>query len=471
MKAGRAKGGRETNVRRKQRVMSETASEAIHSTDTMPEQWEWVERSVWTDNMLNALETRGEERKWYSLMDKVYDPSNLHMAYKKVMSNKGAAGIDGIDLKRYTRKLDHNQDVLHRELRLGSYRPKAVKRVYIDKAGSHQKRPLGIPCVRDRIAQTALKHVIEPIFENIFKNCSYGFRPGRSCKDALREMDKLLEKGYCHVVDADIEGFFDHIDHQIMMDRVEELIADRSVLKLIKHFLKQNVMDGMKVWVPQEGTPQGAVISPLLANLYLNSLDDVLQEKGHHVIRYADDFVILSRSQSKAEEALDIVGNWMEQNHLKLHPGKTHVVDMSISGSEFTFLGYRYSRHTNKRGQTTLHRFVACKSLGKIRAVVKEKTPRKHGCSLEVIIADVNRSLRGWFVYFQHASKLDHVGLDGYVRRRLRRILRKRAKRYQSNGANRQDHKRWPNSFFEAHGYYSLVTAHDAAVQSLRGTC
>jgi len=420
--------------------------------------------------MLNTLNTRGKERRWYSLIDKVYSPANLQAAYERVKRNNGAPGIDRISVSRYGQSLEHYQATLQRELQTSSYRPKPVKRVYIDKLGSCEKRPLGIPSLRDRIAQTALKHVLEPIFEQSFASCSYGFRPGRSCRDALRVVEKLLLQGYVHIVDADITSYFDQIDHTILMDEVRSLIADGAVLNLIELYLKQGIMEGLRYWEPESGSPQGAVISPLLANLYLNPLDHLLQERGIQIVRYADDFVLLCRRAEEAEAALTLVRDWMAAHKLQLHPTKTQVVDMATVGSQFTFLGYKFLRHTNKRGVTKLLRAVAPKSLRKIKSTIRDKTPRKHGNSLEVIIADLNRSLRGWFGYFQYAKANDHSALDGYVRRRLRRLLRKRTKRHRGTGRACSDHRRWPNQFFADHGYFSLAVARASVVQSLRGT-
>lgn len=444
--------------------MSNTASHAIDWTTLTARDWSWVERSIWSGGMLNTVVTRGKEQVWYSLMDKVCRAETLAAACLRVSANRGAPGIDGMTISRYHKNLAHHQATLHQQLADRSYRPLAVRRTHIRKPGSKELRPLGIPCVRDRIAQTAFKLVLEPVFEVTFADCSYGFRPGCSCKDALREVDQLLKAGYRYVVDADIQGFFDNLDHSILMNRVRQRISDGTVLEYLHRFLKQGIMDDLRYWEPEEGTPQGSVISPLLANVFLNEFDHFLCERGYRLVRYADDFVILCSSAEEAQSGLHLVQDWMETNKLTLHPTKTHIANLHESGGEFSFLGYRFKCHQNKKGQVRLHRFVARKSLKKVKARLRELIPRKHGNSLEVILTTVNRSMRGWFNYFCHASVMDHEALDGYIRRRLRRLLRKRTKRHRGSGGSPDDHLRWPNKFFEAHGYFSLVVARAAMV-------
>ena len=235
--------------------------------------WAWAETCVWTDRMLATLETGVKGGKWFSLVDKVWREDNLRVAFARVAANKGSAGVDHVGVAAYGERMESEIVKLSAELREGSYRPQPLRRVYIDKPGSAEKRPLGIPTVRDRVAHGAVKQVVEPIFEAVFAANSYGFRPGLGCKDALREVQRLLNEGWTHVVDVDIKSFFDTIDHELLMKQIGERISDGRLLDLMRLFLKQGVLDGLESRETEEGTPQGGVISPLLANVYLNPLD------------------------------------------------------------------------------------------------------------------------------------------------------------------------------------------------------
>lgn len=403
--------------------------------------------------MVSALVNGVKGDKWFSLIDKVYRPATLAAAWRRVERNKGAAGVDGQSVERFAAQADRYLQELHEDLKSGSYRPGAVRRVEIPK-GDGKSRPLGIPTVKDRIVQAALQMVVEPIFEVRFRPGSYGFRPGRSCKDALREVDRLLKEGYVHVVDADLKSYFDTIPHDRLLARVGEVISDGRLLALIERFLHQDVMAGMARWQPTAGTPQGAVISPLLANLYLHPLDLLMEQGGWRMVRYADDFVILCRTPGEAAAALAQVQSWVAANGLTLHPDKTKVGDSSQPGQGFDFLGYRFEAG---------RRLVRKKSLKAFKDKVRAKTGRSRGDSLERIVADLNPLLRGWFGYFKHATAATLYGvLDGFVRRRLRAILRKQEKR-PGNGRCRADHQRWPNAFFATHGLFTLTEAHRLA--------
>jgi RNA-directed DNA polymerase len=394
---------------------------------------------------------------WFSLIDKVYRSGTLYAAWATVKRNGGSAGVDHQEIKDFERELGEEIEGLAEELRTGSYRPRPIRRVYIDKPGSKEKRPLGIPCVRDRVVQAALRLVIEPIFEREFAAHSYGFRPKRGCKDALREVDRLLRAGYTHVVDADLKAYFDTIPHEPLMEDIGRYIADGRVLGLIEGFLKQDVLENMVHWTPEKGSPQGAVISPLLANLYLHPVDMAMAEAGYEMIRYADDFVILCRSREEAEKALEIVQRTTHERGLTLHPEKTRVVDLSVSGQGFDFLGYRFENGTRRPRK---------KSLKKLKDAIRSKTGRSNGHSLAVIIEDVNRTMRGWFEYFKHSNKWTFPSIDSWVRRRIRSILRKRIG---LKGISRgHDHQRWPNQFLRDHGLFSLVDAHATLLQSSR---
>ena len=292
--------------------------------------------------MLATLVRGIEGGKWYSLMDKVWKKDNLDNALKAVARNAGAAGTDGVSVEKYLKTRPQRLMHLQERLRAGTYTPQPVKRVWIPKLGSKEKRPLGIPTVEDRVVQTAVRSVIEPIFENLFAEHSYGFRPRRGAKDALREVDARLKSGMEWVVDVDLKGYFDSIAQAEMMERVAEHIADGALMELLERFLKQGVMESGKGWQPTEmGTPQGAVISPLLANLYLNALDHRMAEAGKIMVRYADDFVILCGSQAEAEETLKQLRGWVEEAGLTLHPTKTRIVNTKQPGG-FDFLGYHF---------------------------------------------------------------------------------------------------------------------------------
>lgn len=405
--------------------------------------------------MLAALGNGVRGGKWFSLIDKVYRPQTLEAAWQKVKGNAGAAGVDGQSVKQFGFRAEIYLAELEQALKTGEYRPEPIRRVEIPK-GSGKMRPLGIPAVKDRIVQTALKLVIEPVFEREFEESSYGFRPQRGCKDALREVDELIKGGYTHVVDADLESYFDTIPHAALMRQIEERISDGRVLELIALFLSQDIIHGMKRWTPTGGTPQGAVISPLMANIYLHPLDRGMKQQGYRMVRYADDFVVLCRTAEQAQAAHEEVKSWVKQNGLTLNPDKTQVGDCRQAGQGFEFLGYRF-----EAGQ----RWVRPKSLKALREGIRQKTQRTRGDSLAKIIEDLNPMLRGWFNYFKHAQSVAQLGIDGFARRRLRAILRKQEKR-PGMGKCLDDHLRWPNTYFATQGLFTITAARVSASQS-----
>jgi len=415
--------------------------------------WDWVEPSIWTDRMLTALENGVKGGRWFSLIDKVYSPSNLESAAMEVAQNGGAAGVDRVTIEMF---VDHKQANLTRlsdALRTGTYVPQAVRRTWIPKPGSNEQRPLGVPTVSDRVIQNALRHVLEPIFERDFAEHSYGFRPGRSCIDALARVEALMEAGYTHVLDADLKGYFDTIDHGILMERIEEKVSDGRVLDLIRQLLQQGILEDGQMWTPEAGSPQGSVLSPLLSNIYLNPLDHLLAEHGFAMVRYADDFVVLCRSRSEANAALELIRSWVDEAHLTLHPTKTRIVDATSAG--FDFLGYHFERG---------YRWPREKSLKKLKDTIRQKTKRTRGASLQRIVADLNRTLPGWFGYFQYSHWTTFRPLDGWIRMRLRSILRRHQKK---RGRGRgSDHQRWPNAYFAELGLFSLEAAHVSVSQS-----
>lgn len=407
--------------------------------------------------MLEALVEGPKGGCWYSLNDKVAKGANLRAAWEQVRRNRGAPGVDRVTIEMFEKRLDENLDRLGRELRSGSYAPQAIRRLYIPKPGRPgEERPLGIPTVRDRVVQTAMRNVLEPIFEAEFAEHSYGFRPKRGAKDALRRVRGLIDAGYLHVVDADLKSYFDTIPHDRLIQLVREHVTDGRVLGTLEAWLKQRIMDGAASWTPAQGSPQGAVISPLLANVYLNELDHLVAEAGYEMVRYADDFVILCRDRSSAEAALNLVKEWTTKVGLILHPEKTRLVDLE-DGEGFTFLGYTF----RKSGH-----WPSNKAQAKLRETVRPITPRKSGVSLECTIARLNPVLRGWFNYFKHTRTWVFKNLDGWVRTRLRAALWRHSRRTRFN---RQAAKSiWPTAFFHRHGLFSLDRAHREATAQLR---
>jgi RNA-directed DNA polymerase len=405
--------------------------------------------------MLAALEQGVKGGKWYSLIDKVQSETTLRAAYAQVAANQGAAGVDHVSVEHFAKDKDANLRRLSEELRRGSYRPRQIRRHYIPKPGSTETRPLGIPTVRDRVGQTALRMVMEPIFERDFAAHSYGFRPNRGCKDALRRLQELLKAGHVFIVDADLKSYFDTIPKDRLMALIGQKVEDSRVLALIESFLEQGVLDGDLEWTPERGTPQGAVVSPLLSNIFLDPLDHLMDERGFEMVRYADDFVVMCRKEEDAAAALALVREWTVSTGLTLHPIKTRLVDERKDG--FDFLGYHF-----EAGK----RWPRSKSRKKLRDTIRAKTKRTSGHSMTQIIEEVNRTLRGWFEYFKHSYRPTFRMEDGFVRRRLRSILRRRSHRKGSAKANGADQTRWTNAYFAALRLFSLQQAHVAACQS-----
>ena len=419
--------------------------------------WAWVEPCVWTERMLTALEEGVKGGKWFSLIDKVSAPGMLLRAFAGVKAKGGAAGVDHQTLAMYEQRLAEQTEYLARTLKDGSYQPAAVRREWIPKPGSREKRPLGIPTVRDRVVQKAMLATIEPIFERDFAEQSYGFRPGRGCKDALRRVDQLLKEGQTWVVDADLKSYFDSIPHEQLLKRIEEKVADGRVLELVRKYLGQGVLENLREWQPEAGTPQGAVISPLLSNIYLDPLDQLMAASDIEMVRYADDIVLLCQSEAEAQQALGLVRQWTAAAGLTLHPEKTRIVDATLPGG-FDFLGYHFERGL---------RWPRRKSLKKLKDTIRAKTLRTNGQSLQAIIVNVNRTTKGWFGYFKHSNKYTFPPLDSWLRMRLRSILRRRSGR---RGRGRgYDQHRWPNAFFAAEGLFSFVAAHAQLRQPLTG--
>jgi RNA-directed DNA polymerase len=408
--------------------------------------------SIWTSGMLTALGNGVQGGKWYSLGDKAFSVKGLKASFARVKANKGSCGVDGWTVKRFDKVLAENLGRIHAELMAGTYRPSAVRRVWIPKPGTSEKRPLGIPTIRDRTVQTAIKLVLEPIFEREFRDSSFGFRPGRSCQQALIRVRSALRSGKGFVVDADFRKFFDTIPHEAIMRGLESKISDGKLLGVVRAYLAQGVMDG-GVLMPEEeeteaGTPQGSPLSPLLANIALHGLDELMEDSGYEIVRYADDFVVLCESRELAERALETVKGWSAKTGLALHPEKTRIVEHS-AGESFEFLGFEFKKDAV---------FPRQKSKVNIRNKIRAKTPRQSGHSLDAVIKGLNPVLRGHFRYFRESSKHVFREMDGYVRRRLRSMLDRR-QGIRNTHPKRESNLRWPNAFFADHALYSMEEA------------
>jgi RNA-directed DNA polymerase len=439
---------------------------ATPTGDTDP--FGWVERSVWTERMVGCLQRGGPDGgKWFSLHDKVFATKTLESGFARVLANRGAPGIDGVTVEVFSERLGSEIQRLQSAWQAGTYRPDAVKRVWIPKPGSTEQRPLGIPTVRDRVVQAALRLVLEPIFENDFHAHSYGFRPGRSAQQAAGVVLDHLKAQRLVVVDVDLKAFFDSIPHARLLGAVRRRVTDGRVLDLIGLFLKAGVMEDMRLTTPEAGTPQGGVISPLLANIYLDDLDQQMAKRGRVMVRYADDFVILCHTADEATSALADVQTWTAHAGLTLHPTKTRIVDLGQPGAWFDFLGYRFKRH-DKDGALRILRLIRDKSLARAHDSIRAATPRNSGDTLTDIIRHANRWARGWFGYFRSIHRSIHNDLDGMLRRRLRSILSRRHGRERWGRGNA--HRIWPNAYLAQHGLFSLEHAHVEYLHPRKGT-
>ena len=359
-----------------------------------------------------------KRRKFHSLMGQVLELRGLKAAYEEVRANHGAPGVDGVSVEEFGERLEENLLELISQLRARTYRPLPVKRVLIPKPDGGQ-RPLGIPAVRDRVVQQAVFGVLEPIFEADFSPHSHGFRPGRSCFSALRELYGQIRAGHLYIVDVDIEKFFDTLAHEPLIDAVAEKVADGSVLRLIRLFLEALIQEGYRLVRPKVGTPQGGVISPLLANIYLAKLDRVLEAEGVAFVRYADDVRLASRTPTGARRALERTEEVLSELGLRVNRKKTRLVSIHQG---VDFLGYRLIAIKGH-----LNAYINPKVLERFRDEVRRITRRTAGVSFSTMVDRLNKYLRGWGEYFKRAQAsgvLDR--LDQWIARRVRAYRAKR---------------------------------------------
>jgi len=374
------------------------------------------------------------------MMKQITDMSALADAFQAVRRNRGCGGVDKVSIARFERHLDCHLTELSRMLREGQYQPLPVRRVLIPKLNG-ATRPLGIPAVRDRVVQQAVLTAVQPLVEPLFSEASYGFRPRRSALQAVQKVQECLDQGYVYVVDADIKDFFGTLHHQVLMDKVRQAIPDRAVTRLIWQFLTAGIMEEGTVRNAEAGTPQGGVISPLLANLYLNEFDRKAANREWKLVRYADDFVILCKSVNAAGAALKKAREILGTLHLELAEEKTRLTEYAQG---FDFLGYRFQRYHGN------YKWPRRKAVAAFKDKVRRHTRRQQPKNVAMVITKLNPVIRGWGHYFKYGNvKNRYRELDGWIRMRLRSFI---AKQKQASG-----NWRYPNAHFRKLGLCSLT--------------
>lgn len=403
----------------------------------------------------------GQERKFHSLVDKVYSRKNVELAWEKVRKNGGAGGADKVTIEDFSEELEVNLEQICNELRTDIYKPQVLRRVYIPKAGKKdQLRPLSIPSVRDRIIQQAVTQRLTPIFERDFDESSFGYRPGRSPHDALRKVWREIKADNVWIVDADLRDFFGSVDHTKLMQLVTRWVSDGRVLRLVEQMLKAPVLEGAKLLPTPKGTPQGGVISPLLANILLTPFDKEMRARGYQLTRFADDWVVTCATRSQAEEALRVAHQILKTLGVELHPEKTRIVHISVG---FAFLGYVIRQGKKKSFKLPVHKLSSNvrpgglyarpsdKSLCHFKDKIKALTRRKAPVSLPQLINQINPVIRGWGIYYRraHIRRLFNR-LDRWIVHRIWSYL---FKRWRNTGWKTYPERR----LYETYGLVNLI--------------
>lgn len=378
--------------------------------------------------MISNVKGADELNKIHSLIDKVYQITNIKMAWDRVRRNKGVGGIDNETIETFASKENEEINELRKELKEGEYKPLPVKRVYIDKRGATgEKRPLGIPVIKDRICQQALKNRLEPIFEQCFNECSFGYRPNRSTHMAMRKIWKEINEGNEWVVDADLRNYFGTVNHELLINLIARKVSDGKVIKLIRSMLTAGYIDEGTLYTTERGTPQGSVISPLLSNIYLTPFDNIMTSQGYKLTRFADDWLIVCKTKKEAEEALKLAKQTLKRLGLEIHPNKTRITHIKWG---FEFLGYKIKKGKglklnrdkikSKINKINLYAYPKDKSTKRLMDEIRDRTKRKKPLKLEEVIELINPVIRGWGNYYKKANVRKIFNkLDRWIIRRL----------------------------------------------------